>query len=95
MSDTPTSPAPATVGRMIVELFDNGGPRPHPRITFDPVGRFTPGLIDHYQTLFFQEIERAHALARHAARASPPVITDDDPLGIDDTAPATARRRTR
>jgi hypothetical protein len=50
---------------------------------------FTPGLIDHYQMHFYEQIELAQVRVRAAARASPPVVESDD------TAPTTARRRAR
>lgn len=91
------SPSPRVVGRMIVELHENGTGRPLPHITFDPVGRFTPGLIDHYQMLFYQRIEQAHAETRGrlaaAARASPPASTATE--SEDATETTTARRRVR
>ena len=61
------SPPPATCGRMIIDLIDNGTSRPTPRITLAPAGRFTPGMMLEYVPLFAQEIERAHAATRTAA----------------------------
>jgi hypothetical protein len=84
-----TAPSPRIVGRMTIELLDNGSARPFPRVTFDPVGMFTPGLIEQYQMHFYQQIELAQAKVRASARASPPVVASDD------TAPTTARRRAR
>ena len=92
MSDAAPS-TPPLVGRMIVELHENGTGRPLPTITFDPVGRFTPGLIDHYQMLFYQRIEQAHAATRASARASPPVESSADDILTTDSIPA--RRRAR
>lgn len=84
-----TAPSPRIVGRMTIELLENGSARPFPRVTFDPVGMFTPGLIDHYQMHFYEQIELAQVRVRAAARASPPVVESDD------TTPTTARRRAR
>jgi hypothetical protein len=82
--------AAPNVGRMIVTLQENGTGRPLPSIEFDPVGRFTPGLIDHYQMLFYQRIEQAHAATRAASRASPPVSEVAD---VEDTAETKPARR--
>lgn len=59
---------PATAGRMTIDLLPNGTSRPTPRITFDPVGLFTPGLLHDYLPHFAQEIERAHATQRASER---------------------------
>lgn len=88
-----SDPAP-NVGKMTVTLRPNGSSRPFPDIEFDPVGMFTPGLIEHYQMHFYQQIELAQARVRAAARASPPVIAVEDSSN-DDTAPTPARRRAR
>lgn len=61
---------PAVIGRMIIELHDNGTSMPSPHITFEPVGRFTPGLMQHFVPLFAQEINRAHAAVRAADRVA-------------------------
>lgn len=74
MSDP--SLAPSIVGRAVIELLDLGGSRPVPRITFDPVGRFTAGMVTDmeggFPMHFAQEIEKAQAAVRHAARTAPP-----------------------
>lgn len=75
MSD-PSSPSPPVVGRAVIELLDFGGTRPIPRITFDPVGRFTAGLVTDmeggFPMHFAQEIEKAQAAVRHRERTAPP-----------------------
>lgn len=63
---SPPPPAESTCGRMIIDLIDNGTARPIPRITFDPVGRFTPGLINDHMILLAQEIHRAQTAVRYA-----------------------------
>lgn len=67
MSDTASTPALPTCGKMVIELIDNGTSRPTPRVTFDPPGRFTPGFMFDNLPHFAQEIERAQAQVRHAA----------------------------
>lgn len=56
------------VGRMIIELTSNGTGRPVPKVSFDPVGLFTPGLLgDHLQT-FAAAVEHAQAAERNRRR---------------------------
>jgi hypothetical protein len=79
-----SSPPLATCGRMIIELIDNGTSRPTPKITLDPPGRFTPGMMFEYVPLFANAIEQAQAGVRREAaglvRAPPPgSLTDDTP----------------
>src|SRR5690348_11970719 len=57
--------APPTCGRMIIDLLDNGTARPIPRVSFDPVGRFTAGMMMDYVSHFAREIDRAQAGVRH------------------------------
>lgn len=66
MSDQ-ASPPPL-VGRMTIELYDHGALTPTPVVTFDPVGRFTPGLLDQHMMHFCQQIQIAHAAERNATR---------------------------
>ncbi len=77
MSDTP--PAPPSVGRMIIELTPNGTSRPVPRVTFDPVGMFTPGLVYDSLPYFAQEVERAQAKVRYDAQHGPSRDAPDTP----------------
>ncbi len=53
---------------MIIELTPNGTSRPVPRVTFDPVGMFTPGLLYDALPHFAQEVERAQAKVRYDAQ---------------------------
>lgn len=59
---------PITAGRMIVDLEPNGTSRPFPRVSFEPVGLFTPGLIHDNLMLMAHACEKAHALTRAEAR---------------------------
>lgn len=74
-ADTSPMPAartdPPNVGRMIITLIDNGTSLPVPLVTFDPPGRFTGRLMEHYLTLFAQEIQRAQVRVRHEAEHGP------------------------
>lgn len=63
----PVVDVPLTAGRMIVDLTPNDSSRPYPRVSFDPVGLFTPGLIHDTLMLMAHECERAHAQARAAS----------------------------
>lgn len=56
----------ANCGRMIIELIDNGTSLPVPHVTFDPPGRFTERLMEHYLSHFAQEIQRAQSKVRFA-----------------------------
>jgi len=93
MSDTAPANPETTCGRMVIDLIDNGTSRPFPRVTFDPVGRFTPGIIEQFQMHFYHEIELAQSRVRAAARASPLVV--EEASLDDDTATTPARRRAR
>lgn len=77
--DTPTDDpaAPPCVGTMTIAFHDNGSGRPVPSISFDPVGRITPGLIDHYLPFICGHIEQAQARVRHAARNAIAVVSDN------------------
>lgn len=61
----PSAHTPPNAGRMIVTLTPNGTSRPLPTVTFDPVGMFTPGLLNDHLVHFAQEVERAQAKVRH------------------------------
>lgn len=62
---------PPTCGRMVITLQDNGTSRPTPIVTFDPPGRFTPGMMHDYMPHFATEIARAQAKVRYAAEHPP------------------------
>lgn len=71
MSDLPLDALDTpTAGRMTVTLTPNGTSRPIPRVTFSPVGMFTPGLIHDSLMHIAQEIERAQAKVRFDAAAT-------------------------
>lgn len=59
-------PAPsANIGRMIITLLPDADGRAYPVVEFDPVGQFTPGLIERYVPLFAQRINIAQAHVRN------------------------------
>jgi hypothetical protein len=72
------SNAPAVIGKMTIEFIDNGTSLPVPRVTFDPIGRITPGCFHHYQTYFVQEIQRAGVAVR-TGRTAARVTGDGNP----------------
>lgn len=81
----PKSNAPAVIGKMTIEFIDNGTSLPVPRVTFDPIGRITPGCFHHYMTNFLQEIQRAGVSARTgrtAARVSGDGEPGNNPQGV-------------
>lgn len=63
--------APPNCGRMTITLIDNGTSLPVPLVTFDPVGRFTERMMEHYLTMFAQEIQRAQAKVRYEQAHGP------------------------
>lgn len=60
-------PPPPTdnIGRMIITLLPDLDGRAYPVVEFDPVGQFTPGLIERYVPLFAQRINIAQAGVRN------------------------------
>lgn len=65
----PMTEASRNVGRMTIELIDAGSGMPVPHITFDPVGRFTPAMMEQYVPYFAQAINRAQADIRAKQRS--------------------------
>lgn len=63
----PDDAALPNVGKMTITLTDNGTSRPTPLITFDPVGRFTPGMMHDYLPHFARSIDQAQAQVRRAS----------------------------
>jgi hypothetical protein len=57
-------PQPRNIGKMIVELIDNGTSLPTPKITFDPPGRMTPGWLHHHLMYMCSELHRAQTAVR-------------------------------
>src|SRR5689334_8854603 len=67
----PAPSAPANCGQMTITLIDNGTSLPVPFVTFNPVGRFTERMMEHYLTMFAQEIQRAQAKVRYEQAHGP------------------------
>ena len=64
-------PEERTCGRMIIDLIDTGDGPPYPRVSFSPVGRWTPGLLDRHLLTFAREIQRAQVEVRREATLAP------------------------
>lgn len=80
---------------MIVELIDNGTSRPAPSVTFDPVGRFTPGWLDSHNLYICGEIQRAQMRARTGLNHTRGSEDDPNPSAavlVDDPENPDARR---
>ena len=77
------------IGRMTIELIDNDTSMPIPRVTFSPVGRFTPAMISFYATFFASQIQQAQTAVRTGIDRSRPLSQGDG----DEPAARTHRRK--
>ena len=58
------SAGPKVVGSLVIDFLDDGMGHLVPKVSFNPLGRITPGIVDQYMPLVFREIQREQVRLR-------------------------------